>query len=282
NTMVGDHLYIQDGQYTLSATIWGPPGCIDPAGEEHQIQVEVLNKPEIMVSPDYQLVCENYNARITASGADFYVGYDDLGTELLFDKDILSLQPADTTQIQIVGTTDEGCKDTCQALIDVERMPYFTLGNDTCLKVNEQIELSTQNPGVTSHWNTGDSTSTLLVTEPSMESICVTLIPEVCPSITDCIFIDYCPLIDLPSAFSPNGDGVNDRLRIMYHQIQAIDFKIYSRWGKLVYHSHSLAEGWDGTFEGIPQVMEVYLYTIEAITNAGEVIQKTGNISLLR
>ena len=87
----------------------------------------------------------------------------------------------------------------------------------------------------------------------------------------------------IPTAFSPNGDGTNDLFKVVNMDKQFIrEFKIYNRWGELVYDNADEAE-WDGKFKGTEQPRDVYMYIIswESSTGNGDVI-KRGNITLLR
>jgi gliding motility-associated-like protein len=87
----------------------------------------------------------------------------------------------------------------------------------------------------------------------------------------------------VPSAFTPNGDGVNDRIypdgwglkKLLY-------FKIFNRWGQLIYSSNDLKEGWDGTFQGVLQNVETYVYQVSALSYTDETLSKTGSFKLLR
>jgi gliding motility-associated-like protein len=69
--------------------------------------------------------------------------------------------------------------------------------------------------------------------------------------------------MSLPSGFSPNGDGRNDRFHILtigHHQIA--NFRVVNRWGQTVFETRDEANGWDGTFNGIPQDIGTYYYYI--------------------
>jgi len=88
----------------------------------------------------------------------------------------------------------------------------------------------------------------------------------------------------IPSAFTPNGDGLNDKFRIRGLKYQRIvDFKVYNRWGQMVYDFKTGdAQGWDGTFEGKPADMGVYSYSvILAKIGEAERIYK-GDVTLIR
>lgn len=89
------------------------------------------------------------------------------------------------------------------------------------------------------------------------------------------------PRIDVPTAFTPNKDGVNDILYVRGAAIQFFDFSIFNRWGELVFHSNSIEQGWDGTYKGKLQPMESYAYVLKATFITGETEIKKGNITLL-
>lgn len=89
------------------------------------------------------------------------------------------------------------------------------------------------------------------------------------------------PLIDVPTAFTPNGDGINDILYVKGAAIETMEFSIYNRWGQLVFHSTTPEVGWNGTFNGKPQPMESYAYVLNAVFINGETESKKGNITLL-
>lgn len=94
--------------------------------------------------------------------------------------------------------------------------------------------------------------------------------------------------IDIPTAFSPNGDLVNDHFKIPFlpDQAQVLQFEIYDRWGASLYSESRriFAEhrGWDGNFMGQKLNPGVYTYLIKIELPNGRIIYKTGDISLIR
>ena len=89
-------------------------------------------------------------------------------------------------------------------------------------------------------------------------------------------------LFDVPSAFSPNGNGINDKIFVRGFGIKTMKWQIYNRWGVLVFTSSNISDGWDGYFQGKLQPQEVYHYTlvVEFFDDTKET--KTGDITLLR
>lgn len=89
-------------------------------------------------------------------------------------------------------------------------------------------------------------------------------------------------LADVPTGFSPNGDGTNDKVYVKGYNIETIDFKIYNRFGNLVFSTRDKNEGWDGTYNGVPQEMDAFGYTLEVTFRDGTSATKKGNITLIR
>lgn len=85
----------------------------------------------------------------------------------------------------------------------------------------------------------------------------------------------------IPNAFSPNGDGVNDKFKIVQNHITVTRFAIYNRWGQIVFSSTS-SDGWDGSRNGVMQPMGVYLYQLDYTTDiTDESKRKEGYITLI-
>jgi gliding motility-associated-like protein len=66
------------------------------------------------------------------------------------------------------------------------------------------------------------------------------------------------PVVDVPSAFTPNGDGKNDKVFVRGFGIAQMNFRIYNRLGQVVFESGSPSDGWDGKFKGALQPMDAY------------------------
>lgn len=86
----------------------------------------------------------------------------------------------------------------------------------------------------------------------------------------------------IPSVFSPNGDSKNDCISLKYWpQVEKLDFKIFNRWGELVFSTHDRNECWDGFIRKRYADIGTYFYYINAKTVCGDIIKK-GDIQLIR
>lgn len=88
--------------------------------------------------------------------------------------------------------------------------------------------------------------------------------------------------IFIPDIFSPNGDGSNDQLFVRGGGIASMDFRIYDRWGGLVFTADKNDIGWDGVSSNGPSPSGVYVYTLVANLVSGEAIEMNGDITLVR
>lgn len=97
------------------------------------------------------------------------------------------------------------------------------------------------------------------------------------------VYADIYPAVDVPTGFTPNGDGKNDMVYVRGAAIEKLDyFRIFNRWGQLVFETQNIEIGWDGSFEGKQQPVDSYAYVLEVTFVDGTKANKKGNITLLR
>jgi gliding motility-associated-like protein len=102
---------------------------------------------------------------------------------------------------------------------------------------------------------------------------------------TDSLFVETKPCCDvyLPDAFTPNGDGLNDVFRLITignHKLT--DFRVVNRWGQAVFEGGDIKSGWDGNLGGLPQPVGTYFYYLRYQCGTGAVIEKKGELTLIR
>ena len=89
--------------------------------------------------------------------------------------------------------------------------------------------------------------------------------------------------IYVPSAFSPNKDGQNDFLRPILRGVKELRyFRVYNRWGNLLFEMKAQQQGWDGTLNGVPQQSQTVVWMLESLGLDGEIHQKKGTAVLVR
>lgn len=100
----------------------------------------------------------------------------------------------------------------------------------------------------------------------------------VCKPISALVF----PILDVPNAFTPNGDGINDQVHVQGFGIRTINWQIFNRWGRRVFQTSNFRQGWDGKFKGVIQPQDVYTYVLDIEFVDRKKHRKTGDITLLR
>jgi gliding motility-associated-like protein len=92
-------------------------------------------------------------------------------------------------------------------------------------------------------------------------------------------------LVDIfvPKSFTPNGDGTNDKLYTYLTGVKTFQyFKVYNRFGKLMFETRNYDEGWDGTVGGTQQPMAIYIWVAVGVGLDGAPVERKGETLLLR
>ncbi|MFA6057885.1 MAG: gliding motility-associated C-terminal domain-containing protein [Taibaiella sp.] len=167
-------------------------------------------------------------------------------------------------------------------------LPYVDLGPDTTLCLDGRaytIGNRAPEPATSyqRHWNTGSTEPTLDIVHPGTYALTISAAPLGCSN-TGTIDVRKDCYIDIPNAFTPNGDGVNDYFfprQLLSRSVTQFEMVIYNKWGQVIFRTkETRGRGWDGKFNGIDQPQGVYLYTITATIYRQE--QYQGNVTLIR
>jgi len=183
-----------------------------------------------------------------------------------------------------------GCSDTLDASVNVNPIPATRIRNaDTTITYGSSIRLFAE--GASYYlWdpvNTVDnprSSSPLASPRENTLYVVTGFAPGGC-AVKDSVWVnvDRDGKILIPSAFSPNGDGINDIFRVEHLQFQKVDaFMIYDRWGKEVYRAGLNQNGWDGNYNGSPMPLGTYFYFIQLQYPGGRTRSFKGDVTLIR
>ncbi|MBT3424239.1 MAG: T9SS type B sorting domain-containing protein, partial [Bacteroidetes bacterium] len=101
-------------------------------------------------------------------------------------------------------------------------------------------------------------------------------------SISNLLCLDYEAVLWIPTAFSPNRDGLNDSFLVQGIRIEDFNLQLFNRWGEKVFETTDPKIGWDGNFHQNPCAAGVYTYIIKATGNEGKQISLSGSLHLIR
>ena len=149
---------------------------------------------------------------------------------------------------------------------------------------NEPLYLNADATGTSYLWSTGANTETIVIAAPESATYYSVIVDNFGCKGTDSVLITPDCLLLLPAAFSPNSDGVNDLLHPLGSLLADYSLHIYNRWGQEVYsyEGNNLQTGWNGSFNGEPQPVGVYVYVLKGAYVSGEAVSRTGNVTILR
>ena len=94
--------------------------------------------------------------------------------------------------------------------------------------------------------------------------------------------IEVSLLPQVPAAFSPNNDGVNDLLHVMGGPFENMLFRVYNNWGELLFETKDQKTGWDGQWNGTVQPNGVYVWTLVVDMYNNRQVKKNGDVTIVR
>ena len=292
-----DHAYPGIGTYNVKLVLEDTNFCNAPDTFRLTIRISPNVKAAFTTPP---AGCVPYNAAFTNTslgGIDFLWDFGDGSTGTGMNPNHLYTTPG-TYTIKLLATDSTTCNlsDTTSFTITVSSIPVagFTYTPNPAEENTITTFTNTSVGAVRYRWYYGDGDSLYTFrrdttvrhqyNETKQYQPCIVAINQFgCPD-TVCQVLNNIvkPILDVPNAFTPNGDGANDRAIVIGIGISKMVFRIYNRWGQLMFESNDRRIGWDGKFKGKEQPMDVYAYTLDAEFFDGKKVKKQGDITLLR
>lgn len=191
--------------------------------------------------------------------------------------------------VTLIAGNALGCRDTAVKVVKIPLVNIFA-GNDTVIVKNEVINYNATG-GVSYTWSPGDYLNFTNINNPTGVYSDTGVFTYILQGITkdgctgyDTIQVTVAkdPYLLMPTVFSPNGDGLNDYFNILYAGFRRLNsFKIFDRWGKLVFETNDFRKGWDGRLNGRLCDVGAYFWVISAIDLANRPKLLKGDISIV-
>jgi gliding motility-associated-like protein len=269
----------------------------DDAGCQNStsVTVAVVSKQKVTVAPDSTSVCDGQTIQLVAKGADIYYWLDDVvGSD---NAGVVTARPSASGIYTVIGRDVHECF-TDTALIRVTVLPAPTVNGGLDVEVlagNSVLLSATGSADVTEwKWTPADYLSCTSCSQPVSspkkpeEYIVMVKNAEGCMAADTVEAKILCVELNvrIPDAFSPNGDGKNDRFVVLgIGEVKHL--VIYDRWGAKVWERNNFYPAdawscWDGTAHGQPAPVGTYVYYVEMECPAGGVFGRKGTVVLVR
>jgi gliding motility-associated-like protein len=290
NQQSPSHIFTRTGVYDVTMIIGDFVPCYSAA--QHRIYVD--SSSGLTLTANASEVCAGETVYLTGNYTDIGL----MGVNWDFGDGVTSTkvndpathsfeQPGNYT-IQLAIDYRVCPDEQAQVSVAVKPQPIINIGQDTVmcpssspLVLNDLINAS--NPAASWLWNTGETTFNIVAKEPNRYWSKVTV--NGC-SATDSVLVSMDCYVDVPNAFTPDGDGAYDYFfprQLLSKGVSTFKMTVYNRWGQEVFITTNPAgRGWDGKFNGIDQPQGVYVYMIDVAFKNGVSEQKQGNVTLLR
>ncbi len=280
------HLYASPGIYTVSLYI---------ADNVHNCKDTIKKTMEIFPEPVLSLsgkdTCQNKPTQLSVTGGLTYTWSPSAGLNNPNSSNPIATLSTSTI-FSVTANNIYGCVGANTLQVNIIEPPT-PISWDTSIVIGQTATLPGYvGSGYTYSWTPGDylscTTCVNPVATPTVDYIySVTVSDRLgCFQRVNTYTVDILPLssVDVPTAFTPNGDGINDFINVDGWGIKKLNyFRVYNRWGELIYETNDLKAGWDGFYKGVPQNMETYVYQTEVVTYIDTApIIKTGYFKLLR
>jgi gliding motility-associated-like protein len=266
-------------------------GNIGKCQSQDQITIKTAPTPIADAGKD-TIICFGDPALLQATGGSIYTWTPTqyLTASNIANPKVIGLPSA--TQFKVVVSDTLGCIKTSidSVIVSVDAIFQAYAGRDTSVVINEPVALNGTG-GVTYLWQPATWLSNPTIANPiatPKENITyqLTAISKGGCKAMDEIQINVykiAPGFYVPSGFTPNNDGNNDVIRPILMGMRSLKlFRIYNRWGQLLFTTSEKGKGWDGTFKGSQQDPGTFVWMAEGVTYLGENLKKQGTVVLLR
>lgn len=281
-----DHTYVSSGNFENQLVASNHVGCIDTLKSRF---VKVFALPLVKTSND-TIICLGTSAQLLAIGANNYIWTPALSLSNS-NLSITFATPQTSTLYTVWGTDLNNCSQKDSTFVSVQQIPVVNL-TDTSIIIGETYYLDISDDGIqTFQWTPNNDLTCSNCPSLGFKPLQTTKYTVAVSDTSNCFNESY-PItisviekysVDVPTAFTPNNDGINDIIKVNGWGIkELIDFKIFNRFGQMVYQSNDIMQGWDGNYKNKPQPSETYQYVVQILTYGGVIISKQGTIKLLK
>ncbi|MFN8306683.1 MAG: PKD domain-containing protein [Ferruginibacter sp.] len=258
---------------------------------ETDIRVTPIPYPVADAGPDKH-ICLGNSIQLLASGGSIYSWSPAAFLTATNIPNPVSVKPTDNVRYVVTVRDVLGCpkpvRDTM--ILYVDRINADAGPRDTSVVLGQPLQLGASG-GTNYSWTPitwlNDANIKNPVSNPqnNIEYV-VRVSNDIGCFDTDTILVKVyrlSPSFYVPNAFTPNGDGNNDLFRPIAIGMKSIDvFRVYNRWGQMVYSSSGNVTGWDGTFGGKPQEAATFVWYAEGVDYLNNKVKKKGTVILIR
>lgn len=288
NSTIANPVATPSASTTYQVTAFNSPSCSNQAS----VVVGIRSQASFSINPSGG-VCNDQTLQLAASGGDIYQWTPATG---LSDPAIANpvFTPGNTTtyQVYIRDTRCTNSSTTLSTTVTVRPRPLIRAeksGDILCPGEFSQLNASGADQYL---WVPAGSLSAAQLRNPQAKPTQTTKYYVTGTDTHGCTNRDSVTVVvhpmderlyAVPSAFTPNNDGLNDCFGLKYWEtVKDVEFSVYNRWGQRIFYTNNISRCWDGTFGGAKQGAGAYVYMIKATMPCGGPIFRKGTVMLIR
>ncbi|HEX4957628.1 MAG TPA: T9SS type B sorting domain-containing protein [Lacibacter sp.] len=279
---------------TQASTTFTLTSSIGKCTSTTNVTVRTVPYPLVNAGPDVS-ICFRDTALLTGSGDASSWLWSPARLLNFPTRTITDAFPLTSTNFVLRGLDTLGCPKPSYDTVLVTVIPQVQAfaGNDTAVVVGQPLQLLGRGAAFyewspPTYLNAPNIVNPVAVFNSSVERfsyIMKATTPEGCFGLdtVNIRIFKTAPDIFVPTAFTPDANNLNDVFRPIAVGISKFDyFRVFNRWGNLLYTSPTVKDGWDGTYKGIPQAPDTYVWMVSGTDYTGKKVVKKGTVQLIR
>lgn len=285
NSLISNPIATVTGTTTYTVTVTDSNFC----SSKDSVTLQLFPPLNAFASND-TIICLGTSAQLLAGGGVDYVWIPSTG---LNNGNIPNpiASPASTTTYSVFVSDGVCYSDTFSMQVTVQDLPVINAGPDINLISGSSLQFNVTATNGTYQWlpEAGLNCATCLnpVGTPQQTTTYTVTVTDSagCTASDEITLTVACAddVVFVPDAFTPNGNGHNDVLYIRSLGAPTLHFfRVYDRWGKIIFETRHYTTGWDGNYNGKPMPPGAYLIEWDVTCANGTNIKKQGNVTLLR
>ncbi|HUQ67450.1 MAG TPA: T9SS type B sorting domain-containing protein [Flavitalea sp.] len=247
--------------------------------------ISLASAPTGTISPETGSVCEGGSLMLTATG----------GTSYIWSRDgaVINGETAATLNVTQPGTYSVTIQNgNCSGpALNTSVIATETIAGTRYPDINARpdvpVQLTARDIGVAYLWTPSTGVSNPASPSPTVTTSTdreykVQITTESGCMLSDSVLVKVKTVIFVPTAFSPDGNGMNDILRPLGEMGSLEYFKVFNRWGQLIFETKDKGAGWNGKFKNVDQPSDTYTWFMAGTGKDGKPLKNSGKTFLIR
>ncbi|MBI3882805.1 MAG: PKD domain-containing protein, partial [Sphingobacteriales bacterium] len=289
------HTFPAEGTYNITLCVIDPLVCNTNTCTTKTIKI-ATNVQANFTSPESGCVklTAAFNSSTSLGGTTYSWDFGD-GSTSIDANPVHEYVSAGTYKVKLILIDSNTCNitdiDSAEVVVHPKPIARFTWNPNPPIENTATQFTNTSVNAISYVWHFGYRNDSSTLSDPAYQynatdsfNTCLEATNIFGCKDTSCQYVKaiVAAILDVPTAFTAGKPGINGIIKVRAFGVKNMTWKIYNRWGQVVFISNDIDNGWDGIYKGVIQPVDVYAYTLEVEFTDGKKLKRTGDITLLK